>query len=305
VKSPFVAQRLALGDHVCWAFDRDDDRLDGTASLVDDGLRAREKVLCLTATVDPGDLRRSLEARGVPVTLATEAGQLGVEHVAEVYLVGSELEPDATVDLLGRLVALATGEGWAGLRVISDMAWALRREPDTERLVVYETNVNRLLLDGRVLLVCMYDRRLFDDRDLHGVRCAHTTSAVAQGKDGWSAPLRVRRTSDPPGAEVVGEADLSNRGAMAAMLRTLVDDLRECVPQTDGPPIVIDLSRLTFADTAAAGQLIRAGMLAPAGARLVGCRPHIARLLALLGAEQVPSLTVEPADERDLNGAPT
>jgi hypothetical protein len=302
VKSPFIVQRLGLGDHVCWAFDRDDERLDGTASLVDDGLRAGEKVLCLTETIEPGELERRLAARGVPVAPATDVGQLGVRHPAQVYLVRSEFEPHAAVDELNRLVTLAAGEGWAGLRVISDMAWALRLEPGTERLVIYETNVNRLVVDGRVMLICLYDRRQFDRDELHGVACSHTTSALADAYDGWTAPLRVRRTRDPRGAEVSGEADLSNREAMAAMLRTLLDDQGEPAPHD--PPFVIDLTGLTFADTAAAGLLIRAGVAAPGGARLVGCRPHIARLLMLLGAEQVPRLTVEPSDQRDLNGAP-
>jgi hypothetical protein len=54
----------------------------------------------------------------------------------------------------------------------------------------------------------------------------------------------------------------------------------------------VDVTDLTFADTAAARILVDA---ANAGAvRLVGCSPTLRKLLAFHGAERVPGLTVVP-----------
>jgi anti-anti-sigma regulatory factor len=276
-------ERLAFGDHACWAFDHDHERLDGTARLVVDGVQARQKVLWLTEAVDTETLT---------VDVALGPGQLQVRLAADVYLPGGEFQPDAAIDELSRQIALADDEGWDGLRLVSDMAWAARAAPGTDRLLRYETQLNRLFVDGRGLALCMYDRRLFGAAELRRIATAHTKSATSRHQSQWTVPVRVRRTSEPIGAEVVGEADMSNRDAMAAMLAAVTEDLN-----ADGQPIVLDLTGLRFADTAAAALLIRAGLTAPAGARLVGCRPAIARLLALLGADRVPRLSVEPAND--------
>ena len=52
----------------------------------------------------------------------------------------------------------------------------------------------------------------------------------------------MRRTSDPPGLALSGEADLSNRYALAATIAHLPEDV------ASEAPLAIDLSDLTFAD---------------------------------------------------------
>jgi anti-anti-sigma factor len=285
--TPLVEQ-LKLGDHVCWTFDDDDERLTAMAHLVTIGIQEGHKVLYVTASMRPETLLTRLALRGVPTGEALARGQLDVQAAQEMYLPHGEFDPDAMFSTLGQQITRARDEGWTGLRVVGDMAWALHLEPGAEQLTSYEAQANRLLANGWAMAVCQYDRRLFPDAELRRVASAHAASALAGANGNWRPSLRMRRTENPQGLALVGEADLSNRRAMAAVLGALVDDLPD--PRQ---PIVIDLRGLTFADSAAAGLLVRAGHRAPAGVRLIGCSPQISRVLAMLGADQVPGLTVE------------
>jgi anti-anti-sigma factor len=138
------------------------------------------------------------------------------------------------------------------------------------------------------MAVCQYDRRLFPDAELRQVASAHAAAALAGATADWRPALRIRRTHEPQGLALSGEADISNRQALGAVLGALLDD----VPDPH-QPIVIDLAGLTFADSATAGLLVRAALVSKAGMRLVGCTPTVGRLLGILGAEHVPGLTIE------------
>jgi len=278
-------EQLRLGDHVCWTFDDDDERLAAMARLVAVGINDSHKVLYLTGPMRPEALLDNLDARGVPTGRAVDDGQLAVRPADEVYLAHGEFDPDRSLGALRDQVSLARDEGWKGLRLVKDMAWALRLEPGADALTSYEAHANRLVVDGAAMAVCQYDRRLFPDAELRRVASAHPAAALADAGCDWRPALRMRRTHDPLGLALTGEADISNRHAFAAVLGALLDEARDA-----SQPIVVDLSGLTFADSATAGLLVRAAQTARSGIRLVGCSPSISRLLGVLGAGHVPGL---------------
>lgn len=281
---PDTADRLQLGDHVCWTFDRDEDRLAGTAAVVDAGVRRNEKVLYLTESLLPAALLAGLEARGGRVGDASGRGQLVIGHARDTYLPGGRFDPDTTIRVLDRHIDRALDEGWAGLRVIADMAWASRADVRDDHLSHFETAASRLFTGRRAMAVCQYDQRLFSAAELRRASAAHPAPPGVEGGVVWAPLLRMERTR--AGLTLAGEADMSNRGALAAVLSEFIADHRGT------GPAVVDLSGLTFADAAAVGLLITAAQNVPQGVRMVGCHPTVARMLALLGAGDVPGLTV-------------
>ncbi|MEJ3746782.1 MEDS domain-containing protein [Actinomycetes bacterium KLBMP 9797] len=285
--NPSAIEQVRLGDHVCWAFSGDDQRLDAMARLVAAGVRQGEKVLYLTESLLPTALLAGLAARGLYAEEALERGQLDVRRAQETYLAGGRFDPDASVDTFAGHIERAHDEGWAGLRIVGDMAWALSARSGADQLARYEARLNRLFLEGRALAVCQYDQRLFSAAELRRASDAHTGTTVVSMNNHWRPLLRMRRTAEPPGLRLAGEADLSNRRALASVLDTLVRDHAE-----NDAPIVIDLADLRFADAAAVGLVLRAGAVAPAGVHVVGCAPPIARTFALLGADELTNLTI-------------
>jgi hypothetical protein len=271
-----VVDEVRLGDHVCWIHDDESVALDAVGRFAATGLRLGHKVVCFTDTVTPQQFRARLDAALVPTEAAIATGQLRIVPALESYLRDGRLAgPDMVASLVDE-VDRAQREGYPGLRLAGDMAWAVRTGTGVEELRVYEAALNRLFLDRRVAGMCLYDRRLFPPGQLRGVTAAHLATVPPQVGPAWSPLLRAYRTSDPPGLRLEGQVDRSNREAFAAVL--------DEVTATAGPqrPTVLDVSELTFADVGAAIALVRADRAAPAGVRLVGARPALSRLLGLL-----------------------
>ena len=266
MSDPTSVDRLQLGDHVCWTFDDDEKRLEATARFVTAGLRAGQRVLCVTDALLPVALLGALHARGVPVQRALDTGALRASAATEAG--------DGLTDILVNEIVSAGADGHGGLRVVDDMTWAL----DFDHLTHFETRVGRLLLDGGAALLCQYDRRRFGRDRLRQVSAVHPATAATIHDAGWEPMLRLYRTVDPPGLRLVGEVDVSNRGALADALDAFVD----------GPaPATIDLSGLTFIDASGAGLLARAARSAPERIGVVGASSLVRRVLSLVGAEDL------------------
>lgn len=284
-----TADRLRLGDHVCWTFDHDDERLACMAAVVDGVVRRNEKVLYLTESLLPTALLAGLEARGAPASGAAGRGQLVIGYARDTYLPGGRFDPDATIRTFERQISRALDEGWAGLRVIGDMAWASRAEVRPDHLSRFEAAASELFTSRSAMAVCQYDQRIFSAAELRWASAAHPARAEVAAGVVWAPLLRIERTRR--GLRLAGEADMSNRAVLAGVLRTLVEEHRRA-----GRPAVIDLNGLAFADAAAAGLLLRAAAELPQGVRVAGCHPTVARMLQLLGAADVDGLTVSEAD---------
>jgi hypothetical protein len=278
-----IAGRLQRGDHVCAFVDDVHDGLDLMAQTVVAGLDAGEKVMVFTAALLPVAVRAGLHARGVTVP---QDRQVQVLPAREAYLPSGRFEPPRMLDSLAGRIDQATADGFAGLRLVGDMTWALDRPAGVEQLAGYEAHVNQLYLDGRALGICLYDRRAFRADLLRQVAEAHPTMTSPGAEADWAPLLRIRRTADPYGLRLTGDADLSNRRALAAALDQQPD------PAT---PILIDVTELRFADAGTAGLLGRLALQAPAGVHLTGARAVVETVLDRVGVGQLSKVRLTGA----------
>ncbi|MET0416961.1 MAG: MEDS domain-containing protein [Actinoplanes sp.] len=276
-----LLDRVAPGDHVCWAVDDDRVRLDAIAAYVQAGLRARQKVAYCGD--DPEEVLTGIADRGVATREPLRTGQLQAVTPEASYLAGGSFDAEATIGLVEAGAVQARREGYPGMRVIGDMSWAQRRVPGAERLAWYEATINTLFTEGYLIGVCAYDRRLFDPALMRRFTCAHPGAATTGMPYNPSISLRIRRTLRPYGLRLSGEADLSNRAALAAVIEQVI----ECKEST------IDVSELRFADMAAARILVDAATAGPGRLRVVGCSPTLVRLLRFQNSDAVPGLIVE------------
>ncbi len=280
-----LLDQVTLGDHVCWAVDDDAVRMEAIAGFVRAGLRARHKVLYCGD--DPDGVIAGLERHGIGTGPAMASGQLSAVTAEATYLAGGMFDAEATLDLWRAQLELCRAEGYPGIRVVGDMTWASRGVPGTSRLPWYEAQVNALFLDGYAAGVCAYDKRRFDPLEMRRLAWAHPGAAGPETAFDPEASLRISRTRDPWGLRLTGEVDLSNRTALCAMIEHLFDG---------GPPeVTVDVSGLTFADTAAARILVNAAERGPGVLRLAGCSPALLRLLEFHHAGEVSGLIVEPS----------
>ncbi|GAA2615701.1 MEDS domain-containing protein [Paractinoplanes durhamensis] len=278
-----LLDRVTLGDHVCWTVDGDAIRMEAIAGFVRAGLTERQRVMYCGD--DPAAVLDGLERYGVDTRAALDRGDLTADTAEDSYLAGGFFDPDATVRLWHTEVARCRSAGYRGMRVIGDMTWASRRSPGVEHVPWYEANINRLVFaDGFVAGVCAYDRRRFDPLHLRRLLWAHPGAAGSEMPFDPDSSLRVRRTLDPWGLRLSGEADLSNRDVLRAVTDHLFDDHDD---------VTIDVCGLHFADIAATRVLVGAAQSGDGRLRLVGCSPNLLRLLHFHGAGSVPALTTE------------
>jgi anti-anti-sigma regulatory factor len=291
--------RVGAGDHACLTFTDADERMDLIAAFVRDGLRAGSKVVCWTdswsgptgsgGTGGPDTLAAQLEARSVRPGAAIRRGQLHLAPAAGTLLGDRTVTTGGMVEVLSREVETAAREGYRGLRVTADMGWATGPLAAADELVAFESAVSDLLGDGRLCLICQYDRDRFDAVTLAFAAKAHTKTVAAQVY--FEHPLlRVCRQYSPPGVRVAGQLDYRHRDVLE---QALTESLRL------DRHMHVNLGGLEYLDGACAGVIVATAMRLPASRRMtVTCRRAVATVLELVGASAATRLRVKPAHEQ-------
>ncbi|HWS38050.1 MAG TPA: MEDS domain-containing protein [Actinoplanes sp.] len=277
-----AADTVDTGDHACLTFTDPEERWDLIAAFVRDGLRQGSKVLCWTDSITPDGLADQLKARSVRPGAALSRGQLHLAPVAE-SLTGAAGGAAAMVAVLAAELDIATRQGYRGLRVTADMSWATRPMAAAQELAAFESEVAELFADGRLCLVCQYDRERFDAVTLAFAAKAHPKTITAQVYHEHPL-LRVCRQYSPPGIRVAGQIDYQHRHVLE---QALTESLR-----LDRNPHV-NLSGLDYIDGACANVIVAAAARLPASRHLtVTCRRRVAKVFDLLTAHTSPGLRV-------------
>jgi anti-anti-sigma regulatory factor len=279
---------LQPGDHACLTFSDSEERLDLVAAFVRDGLRHGQKVICLTDSIAQSALQAELVERGLPIRDAIGTGQMDLAPSTETYLAGGAFAAARTLATLTGHIESARRDGFEGLRITSDMCWALRPVTGVDELMVFESQVGRLLADGRATAVCQYDRQCFDTVTLAQVTAHHdlAVAAITYHDDGL---LRICRQHVPPGVRVAGEIDY--RG-----IEPLTRALAEALALDEH--IHVNLTQLSFIDGSAAGALMQAAASLPAGRRMsIRCGSQTAKILRVLGVAHLSDVRLVVTDD--------
>lgn len=261
---------LQLGDHLCLPVVSDTDRLTRTAELTDLGLGKHGKVIILADTEAPDELAARLPTLLPDTTTALATGQVQVVACRDVYLAGGVFDPSETLARFVGQVELALAQGYAGLWLAIDMAWSLWGLRNVRTLSAWEAATNPVIARHPVTALCMYDCTRFGQKQLDEI---HRMHPMAPGQ----APLRFARTDDPPGLALCGEVDLTNSGALTALLNDLL---------TEPGHITIDATGLSFADLRSADLLSGVTLTRQRGSTTILGSQVVNRLLELTECER-------------------
>jgi anti-anti-sigma regulatory factor len=276
------------GDHACLTFSEAEERMDLVAAFIRDGLRRGQKVVCWTDSISPERLAAQLSKRLVRPGAALRRGQLTITAASDSLLSAAGAGAATMVRVLTGELDRAAREGYPGLRVTADMCWATRPLTAAEELLAFETEVAGLFADGRLCLICQYDRDRFDAVTLAFAAKAHPKTVAAQVylED---VLLRICRQYSPPGIRVAGELDYRHQ---AVLEQALAESLRL------DRHMHINLSRLDYIDGACAAAIVQAARRLPPSRRMtVTCRSLVATVLHLVGADNAPRLRVHQAND--------
>jgi anti-anti-sigma regulatory factor len=283
-----IAQ-LQSGDHACLTFTDHEERLDLVATFVREGLKAGQRVVCVTDLLTDVALSGELIDRGLEVDDAVTQHQLRIVAGTDWFLADSAFDSAIMLDRVDGQIQAAVQDGFAGLWITSDMHWATRPAPGVENLFAYESRIGTLIRAGGGVAVCQYDRQCFDNVTLTSVAASHER-AVAAATYHDDALLRICRQYQPPGIRVSGEIDYRQ-------IEPLTQALTEAFALDD--VLAVNLSGLMFIDGSAAGAILQAATGLRPGQRMrVRCRPQAGKLLAMLGLAELPGVDMVVIDDQ-------
>ncbi len=214
---------LRTSQHLCTLYRTDEARDLLLTEFIQRGLAAGERVLCITENGSRDDLLTSITSTNVDAQAAENDGRLQFVSSSDGYLNDGVFNPQTMIDRLREQTQQALAAGFTGLRVAGEMSWALRATPGSERLIEYESLLNRFLPQSTCIGLCQYDMRRFPSSVLLDVLRTHPV--VILDTSTYENPFYI-----PPGEMLSGRSDDSTLSRWITNLETserLAESLRE------------------------------------------------------------------------------
>ena len=135
-------------------------------------------------------------------------GQLDIHLPESTYLAGGEFTTSDMLTFWTESMVKAAVEGYTFCRLAGEMTWALRDAPGVERLVSYESELNRVTPGYPVIVLCLYDLNKFLGEVVVNVVKTHP-QVLVQGilveNPYYVGPDEFLSSAEPEPAPQVGE----------------------------------------------------------------------------------------------------
>jgi anti-anti-sigma factor len=267
---------MGRSSHVCWSYRSDAEHREFLAEYFEAGVAANERLMYFAPPAQLGATLEKLAAAGLDVQALQHRGALSVGDIEGAYLFEGALQPDVRLAGHALLVGQALRDGFAGLRVCSEIVPLLRNDGVCDEWCGYEVRADLLISRLPSIVVCACDlRKARPDMvsDLHAVHALHTGVGVSD------SPFRLH--AGPDGLALSGEVDASSAGRIGRWLTEALPDL---------PEPVVDVEGLDFIDAAGMWALLDSAHSHPDGLRLRGTSPQFRRVWAVCGYDTIPSV---------------
>ncbi|HJX70225.1 MAG TPA: MEDS domain-containing protein, partial [Dehalococcoidia bacterium] len=165
---------LESHEHLCLIYETPKEWRTAIIPFLTIGLKRGEKCLYVVDTHTANQVRSYLHQEGVDVPTVEASGQLVILPATEAYTREGSFDPDRMITLLIAETEKALAEGYPALRASGEMSWALHSYPGSEKLLEYESKLNRDFLSSYpCVTLCLYDRRKFNPEITKGVIMTH------------------------------------------------------------------------------------------------------------------------------------
>lgn len=258
---------LGVSDHVCWAYESEEERLEGALAWLDDGWWLGQR-LFYTADKPADALKADLAALGdVEELIAT--GALIVVPSRELYDMSAPIDGDRQLAVYAAAVDEACAAGYQGIRVVADITPLVADPARRAAHARWEHQADRWIAAGNPAApMCAYDRVVIEGADVDDICALHPLA----NRNGVHVPFHLFGQDD--GLALDGEVDGFAAAALERLLKTAV--------VADGAPV--DLSEVEFVDHH--GVLALARHARETGAPLTGAPPYVKRLWEALQVER-------------------
>ena len=174
----FTTENVMEGQHICYIYNEDTERLRVMAKFMKSGMLEGEKLLYLVDVITPAEMLDCLEELGVNVK--TKEGGLTVAEAASAYCPSGHFNADEMLDSIRNFYTDAVEkEGYPGARGTGEMSWCLNEGlADEASIMEYEARLNFLVAEYPYTACCQYDARRFDGHIIMDVLSVHPVMIV-------------------------------------------------------------------------------------------------------------------------------
>jgi hypothetical protein len=172
--APPVTRRLKVGEHGCGLYGSEDERRAQVAPFIAEGLRSRAKVIHFMNAPTPARVLGDFRTAGLLVQPYLQSGQLEILPASKILGNPARFDPESMVNRLALAADHAIGTGYSGLRVATDMTWALSSLIEAGRLVEFETKLGSLVGCGKCAILCQFNVYRFEASSLNNIRTNHS-----------------------------------------------------------------------------------------------------------------------------------
>lgn len=169
----FSDQPVCEGQHICYIYNDDDERLEVIAKYLKSGQHAREKLLYLVDAMTSDELITCLERLGVDFENA-RPGDITLADAAPAYCPSGVFKTAEMLEIVKQFYLNSLDEGFAGSRGTGEMSWCLKEgRANHLDIMRYEAQLNYLLAEYPYTACCQYDARKFDGQTIMDVLSVH------------------------------------------------------------------------------------------------------------------------------------
>jgi anti-anti-sigma factor len=267
---------MGRSSHVCWSYASDAEHREFLVEFFEAGLAANERLMYIAPSDQRHAMLAELAGAGIDPGELLDRGALRTNDLEAAYLIDGALRPDVHLAGHALLVGQALRDGYAGLRVCSEIAPLLGSDGVCDQWCGYEVRADLLIARLPSIVVCACDQRRARPKmmsDLHAVHSLHAGSSTGD------SPFRLH--AGPAGLFLSGEVDASSADRMGRWLADALPDL---------PDPVVDVEGLEFIDAAGMWALLDSAHAHPEGLRLTGTSARFRRVWAVCGYDTIPAV---------------
>ena len=164
---------LKQHSHIALIYDSIEDQMTGVLPFIQTGLERGEHCVYAADENSIDSIIQQMTNYGIDTELYLNTGALTVLGGRETYLRNDVFDPDEMIRFLDMAIKTARQTGFTGFRGAGEASWSLNIPEGLERLIDYESKLDRKFHDLPMRVMCQYNLNLFPSEVLLNVIRTH------------------------------------------------------------------------------------------------------------------------------------
>lgn len=158
----FTKERFPVGTHMCLIYSSEAERSLVISRYLESGINGEELIAYFADKNSPDETVVWMQENGIIIDSPTKADNIKVYDAESIYCPNGFFDPEVMLDTLKSFYIESKKTNYKVARISGEMSWALKGIPGSNRLMEYESKVNKVLVENPITAICQYDVTKFD-----------------------------------------------------------------------------------------------------------------------------------------------